>query len=519
MGITSGPPSAPSIRSIRACRPPTGIACCKPSSPRLGRTRRRRRSAALLQLIPLGVALALMAGVAAVAISVSGDEGRGDEQEATSGFRGAAIIHYVVRESVRSPDGSHAPVVTSETWQLEDGSRARTVSHWEGAGPLRGTTSEDVVTSTLSLAYRPAAQGQPARIIRYRASDDFAAIPEDPPPFGAPPIGGSSAVGDPRTVPDRLAAGDKDVAQLAGTTVRGIAVNQFEVGHCGESTSTESESEPRGAITVTQRSIVALTRDTDTPVRVTQQPCPGHARQPSGTRILDYLSFEDVPATPENLKLTRAVAASRCGRRRRDRDRQGGGARRGSASADSHAYGRGRRRLTAAAREEDRIGSAGTGRDGEERRAGTRQRVHVESPQHEQRGAGVRSHPGDRRRQGPRHHRRDRAARADPPDHGRHQRGLLVPPGRAGPVRADGVQRRALEPPAPGAHARGGVRRALLARALPQDPAPAADRLRGGARRRRGHRAPGRQAARARRRRFRCRARVSTGSRSCSPSR
>ena len=115
-------------------------------------------------------------------------------------------------------------------------------------------------------------------------------------------------------------------------------------------------------------------------------------------------------------------------------------------------------------------------------------------------GAGVRAHPGDRRRQGPRHHRRDRAARADPPDHGRPGRGLLVPPGRAGPVRADGVQRRALEPPAPGAHARGGVRRALLARALPPDPAPAADRLRGGARRRRGHRASGRDAARARRR-------------------
>jgi hypothetical protein len=263
----------------------------------------RSRGARLLQLIPVGLALAFVAGVAAVAMSVSGDEGGGDEQEATSGFGGAAIVHYVVRESLGSRDGSRAPVVTSEHWQLEDGSRARTISHWEGAGPLRGTTSEDVVTSTLSLAYRPASQGQPARIIRYRASDDFGAIPEDPPPFGAPPIGGSSAVGDPRTVPDRLAAGDKDVAQLADATVRGIAVRQFEVGHCGESASTGRERDLQAAIPVPQRAIVALARDTLTPVRVTERPCPGDTRQPSGTRILDYLSFEDLPATPENLKL------------------------------------------------------------------------------------------------------------------------------------------------------------------------------------------------------------------------
>jgi hypothetical protein len=263
----------------------------------------RRRGARLPRLIPVGLALAFVAGVAAVAMSVSGDEGGGDEQQATSGFGGAAIIHYVVRESLGSRDGSRVPVVTSENWRLEDGSRARTISHWEGAGPLRGTTSENVLTSTLSLAYRPASQGQPARIIRYRASDDFGAIPEDPPPFGAPPIGGSAAVGDPRTVPDRLAAGDKDVAQLADATVRGIAVKQFEVGHCGESTSTGRERDLQAAIPVPQRAIVALARDTLTPLRVTERPCSSDTREPSSTRILDYLSFEDVTATPENLKV------------------------------------------------------------------------------------------------------------------------------------------------------------------------------------------------------------------------
>jgi hypothetical protein len=267
------------------------------------RPKRRRRGARLAQLVPVGLALAFVAGVAAVAMSVSGDEGEGDEQEAASGFGGAAVIHYVVRESLGSRDGKREPVVTSETWQLKDGSRARTVSHWEGAGPLRGTTSEDVVTSTLSLAYRPASEGQPAKIIRYRASDDFGAIPEDPPPFGAPPIGGSSAVGDPRTVPDRLAAGDKNVAQLADATVRGIAVKQFEVGHCREPTSTGRERDLQAFMPGAQRAIVALARATLTPVRVTEQPCPSDTREPSGTSSLDYLSFEELPATPENLKL------------------------------------------------------------------------------------------------------------------------------------------------------------------------------------------------------------------------
>jgi hypothetical protein len=245
-----------------------------------------RTGAGLLRLAPVGFALAVIAGV--VAVWISGGERRGEEREATSGSGGGAIIHYVVRESFGVPDGSPQPVGTHERWQLEDGSRARTVSHWEAAGPLQGTTSEDVVTSAQTLAYRPASEDEPARIIRYRASDDFEAIPEDPPTFAAPPIGGSSEVGDPRDVPDRLAAGDKDVTRLADATVRNIAVKQYQVGSCAS---------------VSQRAVVALARDTLAPVRVTHEPCPSDTPQPLETRILDYLSFEELRPTPQNQEL------------------------------------------------------------------------------------------------------------------------------------------------------------------------------------------------------------------------
>jgi hypothetical protein len=279
-----------SIRSLDpvdpAAPPPDGshllqrvLATPRPSSPRRGSVR-------LLQLIPVGLGLAFVAAVAAVAMSIAGDERGRDEREATGAVGGAAVVHYVVRESSDSPEGSRQPVVTRETWQLDDGSRARTISHWKAPGPLQGTTWEDAVTSTSSLAYRPRSQGNPEQVIRYRASDDFASIPEDPPPFGASPIGGSAEVGDPRTIPDRLAAGDEAVAPLADATVRGIPVQQFAVGHCGGSGS--------------QRAIVALARDTRAPVRVTERYCSNDGQ--SDTRILDYLVFERLPATSENLK-------------------------------------------------------------------------------------------------------------------------------------------------------------------------------------------------------------------------
>jgi hypothetical protein len=242
-----------------------------------------------LRLAPVGLAMAVAAGLAAVAIW--GGERGADEEEAVSGSRGAAVVHYVVRESIGAPDGSRQPVATHEHWQLQDGSRGRTVSRWVAPGPLQGTTSEDVVTRTRSLAYRPASEQQPATIIRYRPSDDFAAIPQqDPPTFAAPPIGGSPEVGDPRAVPDRLAVGDTEVSRLPDATVRGVAVEQFQVGQC-------NAASPVG--TMPQRAIVALARDTLTPVRVTLEPC----QQSVGSRVLDYLSFEELAPTPENREL------------------------------------------------------------------------------------------------------------------------------------------------------------------------------------------------------------------------
>jgi hypothetical protein len=260
----------------------------------------RRRGVRLLRLTPVGLALALLAGV--VAVSIAGSERSGEEQEATSGSGGAVIIHYVVRESWGASDGPRQPAFTHEHWQLEDGSRARTISHWKGAGPLQGKTTEDVATSTQTLAYRPDSEHQSASIIRYRASDDFAAIPEDPPTFGAPPIGGSPEVGDPRAVPGRLADGDEDVTQLADATIRDIAVKQFQVGDCGESTSTKRKRD-HAAVPVPQRAIVALARDTLTPVRVTYEPCLSDQPLAHDGRILDYVSFEELAHTPENLKL------------------------------------------------------------------------------------------------------------------------------------------------------------------------------------------------------------------------
>ena len=260
---------------------------------------RRDRGSRLLQLAAPALGLALVAGM--IAVFVAGGE-RGTEQEAVVGSGGAAIVHYVVRESWTMAGGSPQPAVTTERWQLDDGSRARTVSHWEGEGPLQGKTSEEVVTSTQTLSYLPASEDDPERIIRYRASDDFAAIPEEPPAFAAPPIGGSPAVGDPRDVPDRLAAGDEEVTQLADAVVRDIAVKRFQVGECGEPDRTGRASAGQAPVTLPQRAIVALARDTLTPVRVTHEICRA-ASAPSETRNLDYISFELLAPTPDNLRL------------------------------------------------------------------------------------------------------------------------------------------------------------------------------------------------------------------------
>jgi hypothetical protein len=67
-------------------------------------------------------------------------------------------------------------------------------------------------------------------------------------------------------------------------------VKQFQVGDCGGSTGGD-------------RAIVALARDGLTPVRVTQEACGSDVPTPIRTRVLDYLSFEELEPTAENLKL------------------------------------------------------------------------------------------------------------------------------------------------------------------------------------------------------------------------
>ena len=260
------------------------------------RPARRRRGVRLLQLAPVGLALALVAGVVAVAVS-GGDDPRG-EQEVPGGTSGAGILHYVVRETW----GEGEPSVTSEHWQLEDGSRARTISHYQGDGPLKGTTSEDVVTPTETLAYRPSTEQGPASIIRYRESDDFASIPEEPPAFAAPIIGGSGDVGDPRTLPDRVARGDEHVRQLEDGTVRDIPVERFQVGDCGDAASREQKPDADGVVKVLEQATVALARDTHVPVRVELAPCSSDLPPILDRRVLDYLTFEELDASPENLK-------------------------------------------------------------------------------------------------------------------------------------------------------------------------------------------------------------------------
>jgi hypothetical protein len=264
-------------------------------------TRVRRRGVRLLPLAPVGLALALLAGV--VAVALSGGDGSGDEREVAAGAGGAAIVHSVVRERWGGPDGTAQLAYTYERWQLEDGSRGRTLSHWEAAGPLQGTTTEEVVTSAQTLTYLPATDQDAERIIRYRASDDFQSIPEQPPAFTAPPIGGSSEVGDPRRLPDRLARGDETVTQLADATVRDIAVEQFRVGDCRDATSAGRNRSADAVTTVPQRAIVALARDTLTPVRVTLEPCSSDGPPGFDTRILDYVRFEELAPTPENMQL------------------------------------------------------------------------------------------------------------------------------------------------------------------------------------------------------------------------
>jgi len=70
------------------------------------------------------------------------------------------------------------------------------------------------------------------------------------------------------------------------------------VGDCDKATSSRRNATPP-VVTMPQRAIVALARDTLTPVRVTLEPC----RLSVGSRVLDYLTFEELAPTPANREL------------------------------------------------------------------------------------------------------------------------------------------------------------------------------------------------------------------------
>jgi hypothetical protein len=117
------------------------------------------------------------------------------------------------------------------------------------AGP-----AERLVTERESLTYLP----DDRRIIRYKPGDEDRIHYDDGPPFvpPAPPAaaGTPPAVGDPRTVPARLAQGDPAVSALPHGEVGGVAVRRFEVDAC----RTGPDGEPDGSRFVV--SLAAATR-------------------------------------------------------------------------------------------------------------------------------------------------------------------------------------------------------------------------------------------------------------------
>jgi hypothetical protein len=254
--------------------------------PRAAAGSRRRR------LSPLPVAAAaVVAAVAAIALVTPAD----DEQEVPAGS-GAPVVHYVVRETL---DGVPAQSSgTTEVWRLDDGSRARIVTRYGDH------TTEEAVTESERLTFLPEGSPRPGgpTIIRYRAGDDFGFVDDPtftPPEFGAPPIV-RGEVGDPRTLPMRAERGERGVSVLGGATVRDTAVREYRVGDCSEPTRSRDLGGGAVVTDVAEYAVVSLARDTGFPVRVVIRACA--AGEPSSEdRTLDFIAFEELPATPENL--------------------------------------------------------------------------------------------------------------------------------------------------------------------------------------------------------------------------
>src|SRR5215217_7280405 len=158
-----------SIRQLdplgRSATPPDGEALLQrlvgeppPPPPAPARSRLSRR---LLAPVPI-VAIALLG----VAIALAGQ--RNDEEAVPEGgpTPGVPILHYVVRETV----GGARPQLmgTTETWRLDDGSRARMLFRLPESTQQSAISTEEVVTESESLSYVPE-QSPPGgmRIVRY----------------------------------------------------------------------------------------------------------------------------------------------------------------------------------------------------------------------------------------------------------------------------------------------------------------------------------------------------------------
>jgi hypothetical protein len=240
------------------------------------------------------VAAAILAVGAAIALIGPAN----DEQAVPEGVPGSGVpvVHYVIRETY---DGERPQVMgTTEIWRLDDGSRARIVSRYADV------TTEEVVTGSERLTFIREESPRPGgpTIIRYRVGDDFGFVDDptfEPPEFGAPPIV-RGEVGDPRTLPMRAERGERGVSVLGAATVRDMAVREYRVGDCSEPTRSRDLGGGAVVTDVAEYAVVSLARDTGFPVRVVIRACA--AGEPSSEdRTLDFIAFEELPATPESL--------------------------------------------------------------------------------------------------------------------------------------------------------------------------------------------------------------------------
>lgn len=236
--------------------------------------RRRRR---LHALAPAALTVALLAVAVAIAAWPRADDERVVEPAAAG-----TILHYELH--VEMHDETGVPFVEDfEVWQRSDGSRQRRVLHAQQI-----PDQQELVTRTESLTYVDGDE----HIIRYKPGDEDRVHYDDGPPFRGPAAPAAyalpDAIGDPRTLPDRVGQG---VTELPAAAIRGVAVRVFAIGDCA-----------RAGTRFAYRA--SLARDSGEPVRVVETPC----TEGAPARTFDYRSFEELPATPANERQLELVA-------------------------------------------------------------------------------------------------------------------------------------------------------------------------------------------------------------------